>query len=282
MLIQGAYNLKFQDIRSYFTVVSKKSGSNSVKPSAVKKSHRILDSDEEDVVVATPEQKKKKKREKRLKVEIISSDSEDEPVPKKKRERRLKAEIISSDSEDESTKTKVPQKVKNVEPKLKPVNVADIFKSSPIKQSKVEVLRTPEVKPVEKKSKKKKQDAEKDVHKDSSFKQTLEDLDDEIFIQNMDILDKTLEEAMQNEEKRENKSESNNQVNERKRSRNDSSSDSKTPKKKKIQHADSGIDPGQEAHEKKRYSAMLYQKYLNRGEPKNHGMKELPKVIKYL
>lgn len=53
-----------------------------------------------------------------------------------------------------------------------------------------------------------------------------------------------------------------------------------TPKKQKIEHSDSGIDPDQERFEKKRYSAMLYQKYLHRGGPKNHGQKELPKVLR--
>lgn len=45
----------------------------------------------------------------------------------------------------------------------------------------------------------------------------------------------------------------------------------------KLEHTDSGIDPGQMAYEKRRYSAMLYQQYKNRGGPKHHGSKELPK-----
>lgn len=51
-----------------------------------------------------------------------------------------------------------------------------------------------------------------------------------------------------------------------------------TPKKPKFSHSDSGIDPDQERFEKKRYSAMLYQRYKNRGGPKNHGTKALPQV----
>lgn len=50
-------------------------------------------------------------------------------------------------------------------------------------------------------------------------------------------------------------------------------------KKTKLEHIDSGVNSDQEKHEKKRYSAMLYQQYLHRGGPKNHGQKHLPKVI---
>ncbi|VEN38222.1 unnamed protein product [Callosobruchus maculatus] len=59
--------------------------------------------------------------------------------------------------------------------------------------------------------------------------------------------------------------------------RNRESSKEPTPKKQKLEHSDSGIDPDQEAFEKRRYSAVLYQKYLQRGGPKHHGEKEIPK-----
>lgn len=49
-------------------------------------------------------------------------------------------------------------------------------------------------------------------------------------------------------------------------------------KKTKLTHTDSGFDD-QERYEKKKYCAMQYQQYLNRGGPKNHGSKELPKVF---
>ncbi|EFA03814.1 replication factor C subunit 1 [Tribolium castaneum] len=244
-----------KDIRSFFTVISKKSDANSPKaasPAVKKKPKRIIDSDDEDVISATPDKEQKKVEKKR---EVLSSDSDEDAKKKRKTE----------------------------EPKLKPVNVADVFKNSPIKQSKVEVPQTPEVKPTkaeEKKPKnrKKKHDAEKEIHNNSAFNKTLEDLDDDIFEQSIHLIE-SIEEAYQGDkEKKESKNESDSQVQSaKKRSRNDSSSDNQTPKKKKIEHSDSGIDPGQEAHEKKRYSAMLYQRYLNRGEPKHLGMKELPK-----
>lgn len=51
-------------------------------------------------------------------------------------------------------------------------------------------------------------------------------------------------------------------------------------KRAKFSHTDSGFDD-QERYEKKRYCAMQFQQYLNRGGPKNHGCKELPKVLYY-
>lgn len=37
------------------------------------------------------------------------------------------------------------------------------------------------------------------------------------------------------------------------------------------------MDPDQERYERRVQSAMLYQKYLNRGGPQHHGEKKLPK-----
>lgn len=58
-----------------------------------------------------------------------------------------------------------------------------------------------------------------------------------------------------------------------------SSSEGKTPgkKRKHEESHDDSIDPDQERYEKKRYSAALYQKFLQRGGPEHHGMKEIPK-----
>ncbi|XP_044268822.1 replication factor C subunit 1 [Tribolium madens] len=225
-----------KDIRSFFTVIRKKSDANSPKvdsPAIKKKPQRIIESDDEDVVSATPETKQKK-------------------LPKRR-------EVLNSDSDEDAKKA--PKKVKTEEPKLKPVNVAEVFKNVPIKQSKVDVPKTPV------------KIDEKEIHKNSAFNKTLEDLDDDIFEQSIDLID-SIEGTLRNEKKSDSEQP---QQSVKKRSRNDSSSDNQTPKKKKIEHSDSGIDPGQEAYEKKRYSAMLYQKYLNRGEPKHRGIKELPK-----
>jgi replication factor C subunit 1 len=259
-----------RDIRSFFTVLSKKPGREppkNVPPSSKKKPKRLIDSDDEDVISSTPEQKKTKT---------------------KKPEKKQKIEVVSSDSESESPKKTTPKPETSNTSNLKPVNVADIFKNTPIKQSKVKPKPVSEVKVEEKGSKKTKSrkkkgnDPEKTVHNNEHFEKTLNELDDDdVFEKNIDMLDKTVTEALLHleEEKKESVSDTENKPEKtvKKRSRNDSSSDNHTPKKKKLEHFDSGIDPGQEAHEKKRYSAMLYQKYLNRSGPKNHGMKEYPK-----
>lgn len=59
----------------------------------------------------------------------------------------------------------------------------------------------------------------------------------------------------------------------------------KTPSRKR-KHSETveDIHSDQERYEKRRQSAALYQKYLQRGGPKHHGSKEVPKVyihIKY-
>ncbi|KAJ3656144.1 hypothetical protein Zmor_015242 [Zophobas morio] len=316
-----------RDIRSFVTVISKKSGtdlSKNTAPAAKKKPKRLIDSDDEDVIAGTPDSKHPKVQEKKRKTVILSdseddksaqkaskggtktnasktqtkalsSDSENEK-PKKSASKETKKnavktkkrEILSSDSEDEAFRkaSKEPEKKKTEEVKLKPANIADIFKNTPIKQSKVEPPKTPSVEKVvkeEKKPKRKKgkvKEEEKKVHNDDDFSKTLDDLDDDFFENNIDALEQSVSEAIQHneKEKKENVEETQNgdDKNTRKRSRTESP-EKKTPKKKKIEHVDSGIDPGQEAHEKKRYSAMLYQKYLNRSGPRHHGLKELPK-----
>lgn len=99
--------------------------------------------------------------------------------------------MISSDSEEEKGADKAKtnkQKKKNDSPKkkLKPVNnLEEAFGSAPVKQKKIE-----KVKPAETTG------TELDVHNDSAFEKTLLDLDDELFEQNADILDKTIEEAL--------------------------------------------------------------------------------------
>ncbi|KAJ8977518.1 hypothetical protein NQ317_017136, partial [Molorchus minor] len=133
------------------------------------------------------------------------------------------------------------------------------------------------------KKKKKKPKTEIGIHGDVDFEKTLLDLDDDLLVDNMDILDKTIEEAWQNKDENRRHSQNDSQIAEdstpsksnKKRQRKNSGGGSEN-KKAKLDHTDSGIDPDQEAFEKKRYSAMLYQKYKNRGGPKHHGEKEIP------
>lgn len=141
---------------------------------------------------------------------------------------------MSSDSEDEAFRkaSKEPEKKKTEEVKLKPANIADIFKNTPIKQSKVEPPKTPSVEKVvkeEKKPKRKKgkvKEEEKKVHNDDDFSKTLDDLDDDFFENNIDALEQSVSEAIQHneKEKKENVEETQNgdDKNTRKRSRTES------------------------------------------------------------
>ncbi|XP_018567232.1 replication factor C subunit 1 [Anoplophora glabripennis] len=249
-----------RDIRSFFNVISKKSNVNSSRPQEIKPKKSkltIIDSDDDDIIESTPEQSHSKVSVTKRKVIAINSDSD----------------------EDSKHKVKTPKKSKTKNTgKLKPVNIDDVFGNTPIKQSKVEAV--PVIKEsVEKKQKKnRKPKTEIGVHNDEDFEKTLLELDDEVLIQNADILDKTIERALHKDVpnvKNTPTKEKSKHEGEKKRQRR-SSSEGTPHKKAKLEHSDSGIDPDQEAFERKRYSAMLYQKYKNRGGPKHHGEKEIP------
>lgn len=231
-------------------------------------------------------------------------DSDDDvdiinPTPERLNMKKRKLQI-NSDSEDDTVKTKyikkiiMPQKAE----KLKPVNVSDIF-SGKVNQSKEKTaIESPTI---VKKAKKVK--TELGIHDDKKFEKTLIDLDDDIFLQNEDILDKTIEGAIKNSSELEKVTKkqsysdedtkiisTKNDISEkgsfspiknrisRKRQHEDNEKDEtlSESKKTKLTHTDSGFDD-QERYEKKKYCAMQYQQYLNRGGPKNHGSKELPK-----
>lgn len=194
-------------------------GSNS-KCSRVsaKKPIVIIESDDEDVVEQTPER----------------------PIAKQLGKRKIK--VISSDSEDEKPKIKKSpaKKSKENEEKLIPISIDDYFGDKPIKMSNIPVQpekksdeiemkvksrkkkksKNPELgvhgdsdfdktleildKDESKKSKHKSKHSELGVHGDKDFEKTLEELDDDDLINNMDILDKTIEEATKKEIPKEN------------------------------------------------------------------------------
>ncbi|XP_060516743.1 replication factor C subunit 1 [Cylas formicarius] len=249
-----------KDIRSFFTVLSHKPDNSTKLGPKRSQTSAIIDSDE-DVVKTTPERHASKKRPTKRRPQVLSSDSDDEQVSKQKQTKSPSKKIKEAKNKD----------------LLKPVNIEDVFKNTPVKQAKVEHgSETPKSESTKKQkklsAKKFKKDTELGIHNDKDFEQTLIELDgdDDVLLSNLDVLNKTIEEA---EKSRINKESP------RKRQRRNSSSESKqTPhKKQKLQHVDSGIDPDQERWEKRRHSAALYQKYLNRGGPKHHGSKELPK-----
>lgn len=150
----------FKDIRSFFSVISKKSGTE--PPKTKKTAKPLIQSDDEDIIPETPSQKKKTPIKKR---KVISSDSEDEKRPKQ-------------------TKKVEATKKKN----LKPLSsLEDAFGSAPVKQKKAEAAKSRDESEVK---------TELGVHGDPAFEKTLLDLDDELLEQNADALDKTIEEAL--------------------------------------------------------------------------------------
>lgn len=229
-------------------------------------------------------------------------------MPTKKR----KLQVLSSDSEDEGSSKKQEKKKqqndsKEVQKNLKPVSsLENAFGCGPVKQSKVEKVapsekKTEETQKPEKRSKSKKQktkNTELGIHKDEAFEKTLLDLDDDLILENLDALDRTIEEATKHDEEKKNKKQEEKMdmkhEEESKGANGQENNDldktieisstpkkDKTPRKRKISEDHSEIDPDQERYEKRRHSAMMYQKYLNRGGPKHHGAKELPQVKYY-
>lgn len=130
----------------------------------------MIQSDDEDVIPETPPQKEKNVPSKKRKIQILSSDSEEEKDHKSKAHKQKK-------KDDSPKKT------------LKPCNnLKDAFGSTPVKQKKIETKK-PQVEEQARKS-------ELKVHDDPAFEKTLLDLDDDLLEQNADILDKTIEEAL--------------------------------------------------------------------------------------
>lgn len=178
-----------KDIRSFFKVLpSKNSNGNSSRPQEIKPKKSklaIIDSDDDDVIESTPEKSQQKVHVSKRKGIVISSDSE----------------------EDSKQKAKPLKKSKNKDTeKLKPINIDDVFGNTPIKQkqSKVEsnfVIEDDKSKSSEKRKKKnRKLKTEIGVHNDEDFEKTLLELDDDVLLQNAELLDKTIEEALQKDD----------------------------------------------------------------------------------
>lgn len=143
--------------------MSKKNSEEQPKPK--KHAKPVIQSDDEDVIPETPPQKEKPAPSKKRKIQVLSSDSEEEKLHKPR-------------SQKEKKINEAPKK------NLKPLNnLESAFGNAPVKQKKVEVV-------------KKKEKTELEVHDDPAFEKTLLDLDDELLEQNADALDKTIEEAL--------------------------------------------------------------------------------------
>lgn len=148
-------NVFLQDIRSFFTVVSKKNVEKKEIPSKKRTIATISDSDEDETPNTSNDTSKTKKR-------------------------KTNVKAFLSDSEDESSKSKTPEKLKinnskeNKKNNLKPVKIEDVFGKSPVKQTKV---------PDKPKTK-----TELDFHEDDDFEKTLIELDEETLINNANVL----------------------------------------------------------------------------------------------
>lgn len=233
---------------------------------------------------------------------MISSDEDviectpEKPKPTKSKSKKRKVQVISSDSEEEKytkpCKDNITNTNKNhtIGKKLKPLTtLEDIFGKAPVKQTKIDnaVPKGSNDKQEVKTTKQKKDkspisqsvpNTELGISGDPLFDKTLLDLDEDLFVKNLDVLDKTIDEALSNK----NSEEIVNSSKSVDKGKAKASGDTVTPKRKrKTSETDSGIDPDQERYEKRRQSAVLYQKYLHRGGPKHHGSKEIPKVCKH-
>lgn len=178
-MIVNSYWKYFQDIRSFFSVLSKKTSvGSSSKP--IRKKAVVIDSDDDDdVIKPTPEKN----------IKVVSKNSS-----------KRKVQVISSDSEDEKPKKKSPLKnTKGNEPKLIPITVDEYFGDRIAKMSKVVTPPKEEPKEVvqKKSNKKKRKNPEIGIHVDKDFQKTLEELDDDDFMNSIDVLEKTFEEATQ-------------------------------------------------------------------------------------
>ncbi|KAK4879197.1 hypothetical protein RN001_007343 [Aquatica leii] len=264
-----------KDIRSFFQVLStKKSTSTSPSKQNKTKKRPVIESSDEDVIPDTPKTKKIEKPLKKRKAQAINSGSDDD------------IKVLKKQSKHEEKKPNLKQ--------LKPVDVTSTFGDKPIKQTPVPEKRPKSVVTPEK-SKKKVQKNEKSkakvintelgIHNDKNFEKSLLDLDEDFLIENVDELDKTIDEALKTykeETKVKNSTPLPKSVKEDSAKLHDTASIPKTPKTPKTTKTNKEVepsesDPDQERYERKRHSAVLYQKYLNRSGPAHHGCKELPK-----
>lgn len=150
--------------------------SNSISSTSRKRPKAIASSDE-DVKTKTPLSAKISKKAKKRKVQIISSDSDEEKTTKAK---------ISTNNIPES--------------KLKPIKITDTLGNEPIKQSAVReksklTAESPGIKTIKKKQKA--HNTEINIH-ETNLEKTLLDLDEDILENNIDELDKIINETLMN------------------------------------------------------------------------------------
>ncbi|KAF2897615.1 hypothetical protein ILUMI_08559 [Ignelater luminosus] len=303
-----------KDIRSYFTILSNKSQSkSSTPPSTSKKRPKAIDSSDDDVIPETPKPaKKQEKPQKKRKVHVLSSDSESEKHSKPKRSGKNKKEdkgnlkpvnALEAFGKQPIKQSKVPEKPKTAE-KPSSIDKKQEEKINRIKNKKglnIEVGIHNDTN-FEKTLLELDEDflIENEDQLNQSINQALNNELDTVKVQENPKSDKASlkgkekspkktnsdekreqKERSLKEEKQHKRNETSNDPNDKntdtsKKKGSTSSEEAKTPNRKRpLEHYDG--DPDQERYEKKRHSAILYQKYLNRSGPAHHGSKEIPK-----
>lgn len=129
-----------------------------------------------------------------------------EKTPKKIKKvlKKNKTNVISSDSEEDTKTKKIPKKMKTTSTStvIKPINIDDLNK--PVKQIKPFKNENKKDLQISQKEKgREEKNTELDIHKNTDFEKTLMELDedsnDTILMDNIDLLDKTFEEALHND-----------------------------------------------------------------------------------
>lgn len=187
--INGASTNKTDKVNSESDVANRKKKSKVTKNSSIGESIKSKDTKSNNNSDSASSKKLTKK------TEMDSDEDADfiNPTPERSsiRKRKLQINSDSDDDESEMKNNKKLAKPPNLE-KLKPVSISEIF-SGKVSQSKVKTAVQSQETVVKKKKKIK---TELGTHADENFEKTLIDLDDDIFLQNEDILDKTIDGAL--------------------------------------------------------------------------------------
>lgn len=160
---------------------------------------------------------------------------------------------------------------KSVSPK-KFLTPLEAFGNAPVKQDTVEAKIEPE--------------SDLGIHNDDDFEKTLLDLDENELLSKVDNGNESAEAACKDTKEaacKDTKEAACKDTKYENKTKKESPVKSKTPTRKR-KNSSGNEDVGnantdEERHERKRHSAMLYQKYLNRSGPIHLGSKWLPKVI---
>ncbi|XP_045503036.1 replication factor C subunit 1 [Colias croceus] len=258
-----------KSIRSYFTVIRKQTTEAK---------------DDSDEIPESPDVQIKNKKKLTRKKRLIEDSDEEIFTPKKKK--------TEATSKEKNKNQKSPKAT------LKEVQITDLFGNGKIKKTEALVVKD-----------KTKKNTETGIHSDDEFEKSLLELDAPELNETIKIdkevddksskkkkksspkeKDKTTEKLVKNHDKVDkvlNKSETDKQNDDFKPNKKsnkrelsefleDDDHNTRSKKKKYDTSLNESVLSDEEKHERKRLSAVLYQKYLHRAGPKNLGSKEMP------